>query len=140
MNMNVFNTNNLLAKLVVLILIIIASSYHLLFGILLLILFLGLSNSNKEGMTNPSKDDISEFRKQYCKNGNLMKDNKIVTPENIKDSFPNIKFSNESCNPCDEECSFEIISSSEQMTTQNNLKPIDSNTIPVNRTESIKKK
>ena len=159
-----FSLNNLLGKLPILVIIIIASHYHVLAGVLALLLFIALTNTITEGMENnetdtktdtesvsesesesesdlkPSKDSAKEmFKQKYCTDGKLMKDDKEVTPQEIKDAFPDINFSGESCNPCDDECDFEIISSKEKITVEENLRAVDSNTEPVDRTKAITK-
>ena len=157
-----FNLNNLLGKLPILVIIIIASHYHILAGVLVLLLFITLTNTLTEGMENnetdpetdsdpesnsdsqsdlkPSKDSSKEmFKQKFCVDGKLMKDDKEVTPQQIKDAFPDINFSSESCNPCDDKCEFEIISSKEKITVEENLRAVDSNTEPVDRPKAIAK-
>ena len=155
-----FSLNNLLGKLPILVIIIIASHYHVLAGVLALLLFIALTNTVTEGMENnetdmdpesesesesqsdlkPSKDSVKKmFKQKFCVDGKLMKDDKEVTPQQIKDAFPDINFSGESCNPCDDECDFEIISSKEKITVEENLRAVDSNTEPVDRTKAITK-
>jgi hypothetical protein len=157
-----FSLNNLLGKLPILVIIIIASHYHVLAGVLALLLFIALTNTITEGMENnetdtktdtesvsesesesdlkPSKDSAKEmFKQKYCTDGKLMKDDKEVTPQEIKEAFPDINFSGEACNPCDDQCDFEIISSKEKITVEENLRAVDSNTEPVDRTKAITK-
>jgi len=159
-----FNLNNLLGKLPILVIIIIASHYHILAGVLVLLLFITLTNNVIEGMENnetdpetesnpetesdpesksdlkPSKDSAKEiFKQKFCVDGKLMKDDKEVTPQQIKDAFPDINFSGESCNPCDDKCEFEIISSKEKITVEENLRAVDSNTELVDRPKAIAK-
>jgi hypothetical protein len=157
-----FNLNNLLGKLSILVIIIIASHYHILAGVLVLLLFITLTNNVIEGMENnetdpetesdpesnsdsqsdlkPSKDSAKDiFKQKFCVDGKLMKDDKEVTPQQIKDAFPDINFSGESCNPCDDKCEFEIISSKEKITVEENLRAVDSNTEPVDRPKAIAK-
>ena len=94
-----FNLNNLLGKLPILVIIIIASHYHILAGVLVLLLFITLTNTLTEGMENnetdpetdsdpesnsdsqsdlkPSKDSAKEmFKQKFCVDGKLMKDDK----------------------------------------------------------------
>jgi len=147
---NLFDFNNVLGKIVFLILILIATHFHLLAGILVLLFIISMNQSTVEGMENnedssnvdntdnnnldSSKESpISLFRTNNCKNGFLMKDDKSVTPDTLKQSFPNIKFSGADCNPCDASCDFEIISSEEQITVEENLRAQDSNSLPVDK-------
>jgi hypothetical protein len=143
--MEYFTFDGLLAKLVFLILAIVAVHYHIVFGVIVILIFISLSHNVIEGMEGQTKDSskdspIQSFKTKNCVKGKLMKDNKEVTPQQVKESFPNIKFSGDICNPCDEDCKFEIISSEEQITTEENLRAMDSNSVNIDRTQAIKKK
>jgi len=143
--MEYFTFDGLLAKLVFLILAIVAVHYHIVFGVIVILIFISLSHNVIEGMEGQTKDSskdspIQSFKTKNCVNGKLMKDNKEVTPQQVKESFTNIKFSGDICNPCDEDCKFEIISSEEQITTEENLRAMDSNSVNIDRTQAIKKK
>lgn len=85
-------------------------------------------------------DDISKFRNDYCIDGKLTLDGKVVTMGTLKDSFPDLKFTSDACDPCDKDCQFEIISSSERLTAEENMRATDSNTQPVDHKEAIKKR
>ena len=147
---NLFNLHSVLGKFVFLVLILLATHYHLLFGVLVVLIYMSLAQHTIEGMENKendskkdknssAKDLIAKFRTDNCKDGNLMKDEKEITPELIKESFPDIKFDSESCNPCDEDCKFQIVTSAEQLTNEENLRSQDSNATPVDRNMAIKK-
>ena len=152
--MNYLNFNSLLAKIVFLLVAIWVSQYNILFSVLVFLIYLYLDQSSIESMTNTSSienellsetskvstDQNANFIKNNCKNGNLMSSNNIVTPSEVSKSFPNIKFTNDECNPCDTDCNFEIITTEERVTTEENLKSMDSNSLPVNRDDAIKKK
>ena len=98
------------------------------------------SESESQSDLKPSKDSVKKmFKQKFCVDGKLMKDDKEVTPQQIKDAFPDINFSGESCNPCDDQCDFEIISSKEKITVEENLRSVDSNSEPVDRTKAITK-
>ena len=73
----------------------------------------------KEGV-NMSKSD---FMNKYCKNGKI---NSSMTP-------PPLKYTNGKCNPCDEDCGFEVTSATEQLTIDEAMRPKESNSIPVNK-------
>lgn len=141
-----FNFNHILGKIVFIVFIIIAAHFHVLAGVLAVLLVISMNQYVIEGMENnddsskESKEDspVSMFKKTYCKNGILMKDGKEITSDLIKTSFPDIKFSGDTCNPCDEDCQFEIVSSVEQLTNEENLRPQDSNTQPVDREQVTK--
>ena len=142
-----FNFNHVLGKIVFIVFIVIAAHFHILAGILAVLLVISMNQYVIEGMENnddsskESKEEssVSMFKKTNCKNGLLMKDGKEITSDLIKTSFPDIKFSGDTCNPCDEECQFEIVSSVEQLTNEENLRPQDSNTQPVDREQVTKK-
>jgi hypothetical protein len=148
--MEYFRFNNVLAKLTFLILAVVAVQYHLAAGIVILLLFIFFNQNVIEGMESSmeedsnsnvetSKDSLSNFKNNNCVNGKLMKDDKEITPNDVKESFPNIKFTGDVCNPCDEDCKFEIISTDEQLTVEENLKAKDSTSIPIDRESVIKK-
>jgi len=84
-------------------------------------------------------DDISKFRNDYCIDGKLTLHDKLVTMGTLKDSFPDLKFTGDACDPCDKDCQFEIISSNERLTVEENMRATDSNNEPVDHKEAIKK-
>ena len=167
--MNLFDFKSVLGKIMFIVLIIIATHYHVLAGILAVLLVISMSQYVIEGMgnntdsskestdstdskdsTTPAKDakeskesteesPMSLFKKNNCKNGILMKDGKEITPSSIKENFPNVKFDGESCNPCGDDCKFQIVSSAERVTNEENLRPQESNAQPVDR-ELVTKK
>ena len=57
-----------------------------------------------EGMTT-----INAFRKENCKDKQLMNKNSKVNPDMTKLIFPNVEFNNGQCNICDEACEFSIV-------------------------------
>jgi hypothetical protein len=64
-----------------------------------------------------------EFRKQYCSsNGELIYKNSIINPNMISHVFPEIKFNNSRCNPCDKSCSYSIIES--KIIAEEQMRPI----------------
>jgi hypothetical protein len=161
------DTNSLLGKLFIVILIIVATHFHMFAGIIIVLLYVIISQTwMTEGMTTMSSskdtkdskeskeskdakesadakdsiDSIHTFRSDHCKNGKLMLDGKEITQDTISTSFPHLKFSGDSCNPCDDSCVFEIVSSNEQLTVEENLRSKDSNTEPVDHENAIKKR
>ena len=163
--------SNILGKLLILVIIIVASHYHILAGILAVLIFISLNETNviegmeskpkpkpkqkiamtnkqpkpkqKIAMTNmddsdsdekPSKETlIQNFKGKYCSDGKLMKNGTEVeiNQQQITDNFPDITFLSDMCNPCDDDCKYDIISSSERLTVEDNLKSVDSNSSPV---------
>ena len=152
---NLFDINHVLGKIITIVLVIVAANFHILAGVLVLLFIISMNHYVVEGMENndsskeyqnssseetqDSSSPISLFKTDNCKNGVLMKDGKEVTSDLIKESFPNISFSGDVCNPCDDDCTFEIVSSSEQMTNEENLRPNDSNEHPIDREKAIQK-
>lgn len=155
---NLFDFNHVLGKLIGLVLIIIAANFHVLAGVLVHLFLISMNHyviegmenndSSKESQENSQKEEESQeeeespmslFKKDHCKNGLLMKGDKEITSDLIKESFPNLKFNGEACNPCDDDCTFEIVSSSEQVTNEENLRPQDSNEHPIDREKAIQK-
>ena len=166
--MNLFDFKSVLGKIMFIALIIIATHYHVLAGILAVLLVISMSQYVIEGMGNntdsskesadstdstdstdskeakPAKESTEEspmslFKKNNCKNGILMKDGKEITADSIKENFPNVKFDGDSCNPCGDDCKFQIVSSAERVTNEENLRPQESNAQPVDR-ELVTKK
>jgi hypothetical protein len=84
--------------------------------------------------------DISKFRNDYCVNNTLTLDGKQVTMGTLKESFPDLKFTGDACDPCDKDCQFEIISSNERLTVEENMRATDSNNEPIDHKEAIKKR
>jgi hypothetical protein len=160
--MNLFDFKSVLGKIMFLALIIIATHYHVLACIMVVLLVISMSQYVIEGMGNitdsskestdstdskeakPAKESTEEspmslFKKNNCKNGILMKDGKEITADSLKENFPNVKFDGDSCNPCGDECKFQIVSSAERVTNEENLRPQESNAQPVDR-ELVTKK
>lgn len=158
---NSFTMNSVLGKLTLLVLVVLAAHYHLLAAILIVFLFIAFSENVIEGMENKDEDDENDekknsedsedsakvsahslngdFRKKNCLNGKLMKDGKDVSLDDIATTFPDIKFANNACNPCDEDCEFEIVSAEERITVEENLTPKDSNLEIVDHKKAIQK-
>jgi len=160
-----FDFKSVLGKIMFIALIIIATHYHVLAGMLVVLLVISMSQYVIEGMGNntdsskesadstdskdskdstDSKESTEEspmflFKKNNCKNGILMKDGKEITADSLKENFPNVKFDGDSCNPCGDDCKFQIVSSAERVTNEENLRPQESNAQPVDR-ELVTKK
>ena len=134
--------NNVLGKLVLIAAVILLTHHSTEAGLLGVLFIVAITQSVYEGMGNKSSDDDSDddsdsdsddeskdtkadFVKHNCKDGKLMKDGKAVT--DIKTVFPNLKFSGDDCNPCDESCNFEITASNERLTAEENVRPKNSN-------------
>ena len=156
---NSFTMNSVLGKLTLLVLVVLAAHYHLLAAIFIVFLFIAFSENVIEGMENQDETDETDksddsdedsakvsrhslngdFRKKNCLNGKLMKDGKDISLDDIATTFPDIKFATNACNPCDEDCEFEIVSSEERITVEENLTPKDSNLEIVDHQKAIQK-
>lgn len=109
-----------------------AGYYSLLAGVLVALIYMSLHKDFMlvESMENKDEDEETsdhnleakgDFVKKYCK------DSKLDPSTNP----PTLKYSDGKCNPCDEDCEFEITSSKERITVDEALRPKESNTIPV---------
>ena len=110
-----------------------AGYYSLLAGVLVALIYMSLHKDFMlvESMENKDDDDHSDknhhleakgdFVKKYCKDGKL---DSSTNP-------PTLTYKDGKCNPCDEDCEFEVTSSKERMTVDEALRPKESNTIPV---------
>jgi len=159
--MSLFDLKTVLGKMLVIVMIMVATHFHMLAGVLVVLFVISINQYVIEGMENNGDDSskesnaskesnktddsngessVSQFKKSNCVGGTLMKDGKKISNDLIKDSFPNLKFIGDTCNPCDDECKFEIISSVERLTNEENLRGEDSTTQPINREQAIQKK
>ena len=149
--------NTLVGRLVLLLAVVGAAMQSTLTGVLVAMLFIVLSETVFEGMENQAsskdsedikkksdkleKDDayLLKFRKRHCveKNGKLLfvdNNKNVVSLDQIKKMYPNIKFDDAACsNPCDEKCDLVITSYDEQMTTEEQLRPKKSSSEKVER-------
>ena len=74
----------------------------------------------------------NKFKKMYCKDNKLRnKNGEIVEQKNMSSVFKTLSFNKGECNPCDETCSFTITDTEERMNTEENLRPADSNSLPI---------
>jgi len=74
----------------------------------------------------------NKFKKMYCKDNKLRnKNGEIVEQKDISSAFKSIVFNKGECNPCDESCSFTITDTQERMNTEENLRPVPSNSLPI---------
>jgi hypothetical protein len=80
----------------------------------------------QEKVSSKSNDSVSEFRKSVCQNGALK-----LQGKELDDKMKSVKFIDGKCNVCDDECRFEITSTSEQLSVDEMMRPKDSNTMPI---------
>jgi hypothetical protein len=75
---------------------------------------------------------INKFKKMYCKDNKLRNEKgDLVEQKDISSVFKTVAFNKGECNPCDESCSFNITDTEERMNTEENLRPADSNSLPI---------
>lgn len=120
--------NSLLGKFIIILIVIQLTIHRPYLGVLLIILYVFLSKSTPhpkyyELMTNM---DTNNFKNKYCNNNKLVKNDNVVSKEQISTFFPNLFFKNGKCNPCDDSCEFNITTSSERLTTEDNIRPTSS--------------
>ena len=120
-----FYTHTTLGKIVFLAATIGGGFYSLYAGLLIALIYIVLKKDFMlvEGMENNESNSSAnaDFVKKYCKDGKV---DQSLNP-------PTLKYSNKKCNPCDDDCEFEITSSQEQLTVDEALRPKESNSIPV---------
>ena len=166
-----FKINNVLGKVLIISIIMVAAHFHILSGVIAVLLFIILTSDVIEGMENndenieddmdatdmgdidmgatdmdendmdnseSSKDIRSIFKKKYCNGNKLMTNDNEITVQQLKE-FSNIKYTSGVCNPCDVDCDFEIISSNEKLTMEENLRSSDSNSYTIDREKTIAK-
>jgi hypothetical protein len=74
----------------------------------------------------------NKFKKMYCKDNKLRNEKgDIVEQKDVSSVFKTVVFNKGECNPCDETCSFNITDTQERMNTEENLRPADSNSLPI---------
>lgn len=69
-----------------------------------------------------AKENEAVFRKKHCRKGKLYHKNMEIKSENAPHVFSEMKFSQNTCNPCDETCRFEV----KKIDTEKQLTPIES--------------
>jgi hypothetical protein len=68
-------------------------------------------NADSSGNTNSNAATHldEEFRKNNCSNDELLYKGNYVKNDMIEHIFPEVKFKNNTCNPCNKKCEFNII-------------------------------
>ena len=158
-----FKINNVLGKVLIISIIMVAAHFHILSGIIAVLLFIILTSDVIEGMENNDENDMDEndmdesdmeendmdnsesskdirslFKNKYCTGNKLMTNDNEITVQQLKE-LSNIKYISGVCNPCDDDCDFEIISSNEKLTIEENLRSSDSNSYTIDREKTIAK-
>lgn len=89
------------------------------------------THEKKSNIKNDNDNSITLFREKHCSARDntkiLLDDNdKEVSMDNIKKSFPTLSFINEQCDPCEESCEFKITESEERLNVEEQLRPKES--------------
>lgn len=125
-----------LGKLFFVLLIVALSLHDSLSGLLMLLIVVSfdqmyvVENMTSRRSSDSDYDDrqnIKNFKQKHCKSGELVdKQGNPVSAEDIGSQFPNVKFDSDKCNPCDFDCKFKLTSGKENMTVEEDLRPVDS--------------
>lgn len=135
--------NSTLGRLTLVGAMLFALLHSTLSGVFVAILFVLLSEEVFEGMDNQKAEEaakerydeyesILKLKTETCKNGKFIVGEKEYSLEEIKQRYPNIKFTNSPCNPCDENCAYSCdgpclgatTSAVEQMSIREKLTPV----------------
>ena len=155
----VYFSNTILGKILILTSLVLASIHSTFSGFciaLLIVVFsyqtyegmesgsgMPTSSSGKGAITDKGTDKgadpvdigsvtINKFKKMYCKDNKLRNEKgDLVEQKDISSVFKTVAFNKGECNPCDESCSFNITDTEERMNTEENLRPADSNSLPI---------
>lgn len=97
----------------------------------------GMKSSRKTTQKYNDKDiTIADLRQTHCKSidgETLFVDNKgnaMSLPE-IQQKYPNIDFSGDACNPCDDQCALTITETTDQITVETALRPVSTTKEPI---------
>ena len=120
-----------LGKLISLILLVMIASRSTLLGIIGVVIIIKKHGLPTESMTNSGSETQqsarkADFKKKYCKKGKLLKNNKEISMDDLASAFPNVEFSEEKCNPCNNSCNFFINSNDEKISDEEKLRPRNS--------------
>ena len=120
-----------LGKLISLVLLVMISSRNTILGIVGVILIIKRHGLSKESMSNSSSETEqsarkADFKKSYCKQGKLIKNNKEISMDDLASAFPDVEFPEEKCNPCNKSCNFYVNLSDEKISDEEKLRPRDS--------------
>ena len=109
--------NSTLGRFVLVAIMLFALLHSTLSGVFVAILFVLLSEEVIEGMNHENTEEaakerygeyekILKLKTENCKNGKFIIGEKEYSLEEIKKRYPNIKFSDGDCNPCDSDCAY----------------------------------
>lgn len=155
-------SNTFFGKLMLISILVVTTLHSTLSGIFIGLLIVVLSENVYEGMENQDgseekhdseeeqnsseeqydsdnqQNKIKELKEKYCKKKNdkmtfIDSKGNELSLEEIKQKYPAIKFDKDTCNPCDDTCSYQITDSLEQLNIQETLRPKNSKEINVSK-------
>ena len=100
----------------------------------------GMKSSRKTTQSPDSDSDsdksITDLRQSHCKSKDgqtLFVDDQgnAMTLQEIQQKYPNIDFSGDACNPCDDACAFTVTETTDQITVETALQPVSTTTEPM---------
>jgi hypothetical protein len=120
-----------LGKLISLVLLVLIASRNTFLGIAGVALIIKKHGLSVESMTNSEtkihqESRKADFKNAHCKKGKLMKEVSNISMEDLASAFPEIEFTDQKCNPCDEVCNFQIKPSNEKISDEEKLRPRNS--------------
>ena len=126
-----------LGKLISLVLLVLIASRNTFLGIAGVALIIKKHGLSVESMTNSEtkihqdtkiqqESRKADFKNAHCKKGKLMKEVSNISMEDLASAFPEIEFTDQKCNPCDEGCNFQIKPSNEKISDEEKLRPRNS--------------
>ena len=96
--------------------------------------------SSRKTTQSPDSDSVSDkniadLRQSHCKSKDgqtLFVDDQgnTMTLQEIQQKYPNIDFSGDACNPCDDACAFTVTETTDQITIETALQPANTTTEP----------
>jgi len=96
----------------------------------------GMKSSRKTTQSPDSDTSIADLRQSHCKSKDgqtLFVDDQgnAMTLQEIQQKYPNIDFSGDACNPCDDACAFTVTETTDQLTVETALQPASTTTEPI---------
>ena len=138
---------NAIGRAILIIIVFISGTISPLAGGALGVAFVVIASDISEGMKASRKttkstisdnttSDIDDFKQSHCKSidgETLFVDDKgnAMTLQEIQQKYPNIDFSGDACNPCDQACAFTITETTDQLTVETSLQPTNTTIEPM---------
>ena len=133
-------SNNLVGRIIFVAIITGVTLYKTYLGLLLVLILVTLNQvQNIEGFTDNTESDTKAFRENHCKKNKTggFLSTKKDDDKDWQTMFPNVKFSDDKgCDPCDSTCKFKTSTTTEQLQTEENIKPKSSHQFRTKKTQS----